>query len=139
MIASQLERLGPNRWPLNQLAKRRLEEAGLSPDPGSLYLVQLLQLGFAKGLEIPGQGQSYRSDLGQAAEGLDDPNLNPMQVMRWLLSNRNMESEQNDTLRRELENAQDWQEAAQSLMEWFYDLKASEDPYYRPAPGLPRG
>lgn len=139
MIAS--EPLGPNRWPLNQLAKARLVEAGLSPDPGSLYLVQLLQLGFEKGLPVLGPGEAYRADLGQAAEGLDDPSYDPMKIMRWLLSNRNMESqsEQNDTLRRELENAPDWREAAQNLMQWFYSLKASEDPYYRPAPGLPRG
>ena len=130
------EPVPPNGWPLNQVAKRRLLEAGISPDPQHLYLVQLLRLGFLAGLEIPGPGQSYRPDLAEAADRLLDPNLKPAQVMRWLLSNRNAgdQAEQNDSLRQELESAADWQKAAQNLMQWFYDLKASEDPYYRPAP-----
>jgi hypothetical protein len=92
--------------------------AGFSRDRASPYLVQLLQLGFERGLQIPGQGQSYREDLELAANQLLSPNLQPVQVMRWLLSNRNAgdQVEQNDTLRRELESAQDWQEAAQNLM-----------------------
>lgn len=136
MIASQAESLPPNRWPLNRDAKKRLQEAKATPDAGSLYLVQLLQLGFEKGLQIPGPAQSYWHDLEGAANQLTAPNLQPTQVMRWLLSNPNAgeQSEQNDSLRRELETATTWQEAAQNLMQWFYALKASQDPYYRPAP-----
>jgi hypothetical protein len=84
-------------------------------------------------LPLLGQGGRYRADLELAAGQLLDHNLLPAQVMRWLLSNRNggEQSEQNDTLLRWLEEAPNWQAAAQSLMEWFYDLKASQDPYYR--------
>lgn len=137
MIASlPKERLPPNSWPLNQAAKHRLLEAKVSPDPEYLYLVQLLQLGFERGLEIPGQGENYRADLEQAANQLFNPNLKPVQVMRWLLSNPNAgdQAEQNDSLRRELESAPNWEGAAQNLIQWFYDLKASQDPYYRVAP-----
>jgi len=129
------ETLPPNNWPLNRVAKHRLVEAGTSPDPEYLYLVQLLSLGFEAGLEIPGQGQDYRTDLEQAANQLFSHNLKPAQVMRWLLSNPNAgdQGEQNDSLRRELESAPNWQAAAQNLMQWFYDLKAGQDPYYRTA------
>ena len=118
------------------MAKRRLLEAKAAQDPGYLYLVQLLQLGFAQKLHIPGQGQNYRDDLEQAASQLDSHDLRPVQVMRWLLSNRNGgdQGEENDSLRRELESAPNWQAAAQNLMQWFYDLKAGIDPFYRPAP-----
>lgn len=136
MIASlPKEQLPANSWPLNQVAKHRLREAGLHPDPGYLYLVQLLQLGFERGLQIPGQGQEYWSDLALAASQLTSHSLNPVRVMRWLLSNRNGgdQGEENDSLRRELESAPNWEGAAQNLMQWFYDLKASLDPYYRPA------
>jgi hypothetical protein len=133
MIASPV-----NNWPLNQSARRRLVEAKAPVDPQVLYLVQLLQLGFEAELTIPGQGQGYRADLELAANQLSNHRLVPAQVMRWLLSNQNTgeQSEQNDTLKRELDKAADWREAAQNLMQWFYDLKASQDPYYRPAPRL---
>jgi hypothetical protein len=122
-----------NRLPLNQMALRRLQEAKQVPDLSLLHLVQLLQLGFEENLPLLGQGGRYRADLELAAGQLLDHNLLPAQVMRWLLSNRNggEQSEQNDTLLRWLEEAPNWQAAAQSLMEWFYDLKASQDPYYR--------
>jgi len=127
------EDLPINSWPLNLKAKRCLQEAGLSPNPHQLYLVQLLNLGFERELPIPGQGHEYRPELELAAGQLYAHDPNPAQVMRWLLSNADAGdiSEQNDTLESALENAGDWREAAQSLMEWFYDLKASEDPYYR--------
>jgi hypothetical protein len=126
------EDLPVNSWPLNREAKRWLQEAKISPDSGYLYLVQLLQLGFEQRLQIPGQGQNYWDDLELAANQLLDHNLQPVQVMRWLVSNRNAgdQGEQNDTLRAELEQAPSWEVAAQNLMQWFYDLKASQDPYY---------
>lgn len=129
------EPVPPNSWPLNQEAKRRLLEAGESPDLGYLYLVQLLNLGFEKDLPVLGQGGNYRPELESAAQQLYDPGLKPAQVMRWFLSNRNAgdQQEQTATLMRDLEDAKDWQEATQNLMQWFYDLKASQDPYYRPA------
>lgn len=132
------EQIAPNSWPLSQAAKKRLVEAKAMPDPSSLYLVQLLQLGFEKGLPVLGQGGSYRPELEGAANQLSDPSLNPAQVMRWFLSNPNSgeQQEQTSTLTRELESAPDWEGAAQNLMQWFYDRKASQDPYYRPAPHL---
>lgn len=125
-----------NQWPLNRAAAQRLREAKEPVDPSQLHLVQLLQLGFERNLPLLGQGATYRYDLEQAANQLSDPSLQPAQVMRWLLSNRNGgdQSEENDSLSRELTEAASWEEAAQNLMQWFYDLKASQDPYYRPAP-----
>ena len=38
-----------NNEPLNQVAKRLLKEAGESPDPTSLYLVQLMRWGLDSG------------------------------------------------------------------------------------------
>jgi hypothetical protein len=68
-----------------------------------------------------------------ASGELLDRNLDPVRVMRWFTNNPNGpgQGEQNDTLRAYLEQAKSWQEAAQSLMEWFYDRKAAQDPYYR--------
>lgn len=139
MSASPSEPIPVNRWPLNQDAKKRLLEAGVSPNAYYLYLLQLLELGFDRGLPIMGPGGGYRDDLEMAAHQLFGQDLKPADIMRWFLSNLNAgdQSEQNDTLRRELGEAKDWREAAQSLMEWFYDLKASRDPYYRPAPHIP--
>jgi hypothetical protein len=124
-----------NGWPLNQAAKRWLLQAKVSPDPNYLYLVQLLNLGFEENLTIPGQGQRYRADLELAAGQLFAPELKPVEIMEWLLSNPNGpdQPEQSQTLQSFLEDAKSWEEAAQSLMEWFYDLKAGQDPYYRPA------
>ena len=132
MIGSPSEQLAVNRWPLNQDAKRRLQEAreGLRPDLP--YLVQLLNLGFDRNLDVPGPGQKFRAELEQASQEMLDPSLSPMTVMRWLLNNPNagQQAEQNDTLRLQLERASNWSTAAQALMEWFYDRKAAQDPYF---------
>lgn len=122
-----------NRWPLNLLAKRWLDQARLPSSPDLPYLVQLLYEGFEENLSIPGQGQNYRADLEQAASQLLDRDLNPVDVMRWFLNSPRgpSQGEQNDTLRLQLEQAKSWEEAAQSLMEWFYDRKAAQDPYYQ--------
>jgi hypothetical protein len=122
-----------NRRPLNQAAKRWLRQAGLGTDPEIPYVVQLLSEGFEANLSVPGQGQKYWADLELASGELLDRSLNPVQVMRWLTDNPNGpdQREQNDTLRTFLEQAKSWEEAAQSLMEWFYDRKAAQDPYYR--------
>src|SRR5215469_1777017 len=124
-----------NQWPVNQAAQRWLRQANQPPDPHSPYLVQLLNLGFQSSLFLPGQGQQYRAELSQAASELYDPSLDPVKVMRWFQSNPQGPSwaEQSQTLLSLLEQARSWEEAAQSLMEWFYDLKAGQDPYYRPA------
>lgn len=136
MIGSQSEPNPVNRWPLNQDAKKCILQAGEHPNPHYLYLVQLLSLGFEKGLDIPGQAQQFRGELKEAADQLYNPRMKPAQIMRWFLNNPNGEDqgEQNDTLRQELQKAKDWKEAAQSLMEWFYDRRAANDPYFRPAP-----
>jgi hypothetical protein len=130
---SHREQLPVNRWPLNQDAKKRLLEAGEPPEPNLPFLVQLLSAGFERGLGIPGPAQKYRVELEQASAELLDPRLDPAKVMRWFLSNPNgpEPGEQNDSLRLLLEKASSWQEAAQNLMEWFYDRKAAQDPYYR--------
>jgi hypothetical protein len=127
------EKLPANRQPLNQEAKRRLQEAREPLRPDLPYLVQLLSLGFHRGLDIPGVGQKYRWELEQASGLLLDPQLNSVKVMRWFLNNPNggRQAEQNDTLTLWLEEASDWSTAAQSLMEWFYARKAAQDPYYR--------
>jgi hypothetical protein len=127
-----------NRLPVNQAAQRCMAKGQLSPDPNRLHAIELLQLGFQFRLPIPGQAEGYRSDLESAAEQLDSPRLAPADVMRWLLSNPNAGSteEQSSTLSEELLDAPTWQAGAQRLMQWFYDLKASLEPFYRPAPHL---
>ena len=124
-----------NRRPLNQAAKRWLRLAGLGTDPELPYLVQLLIEGFDANLPIPGQGGNYWADLAQAADQLLDPSLNPVSVMRWLTDSPSGpdQSEQSQTLQLQLERAKSWEEAAQSLMKWFCDRKAAQDPYYQPA------
>jgi hypothetical protein len=102
-------------------------------DPELPYLVQLLAEGFEAKLFIPGQGGRYWTDLEGAAAQLLDHSLDAVRVMRWFVSNPNggHEKEQRDTLQILLEESPNWEEAAQSLMKWFYDRKASQDPYYR--------
>lgn len=133
MIGSNVQKLHSeslpvNRWPLNQDAKKRLQEAGEAPEQHQLYLVQLLNLGFERELPVPGPGQKYRADLEMAAQGLYDLNHKPADVMRWFLNNPNGpdQAEQNDTLRLVLEKATDWREAAMGLMEWFSDRQAAQ-------------
>jgi hypothetical protein len=125
--------LGVNRWPVNRLALRWLREARLPVSPDLPYLVQLLSQGFEADLPLLGQGQKYRADLDLAAGQLLDPSLNPADVMRWLTNSPSgpSPSEQLQTLQSSLEQAKSWQEAAQNLMEWFYDRISAENPYYR--------
>jgi hypothetical protein len=113
-----------NQWPLNQLAKRWLDEALLPASPDLPYLAQLLWEGFEAGLVIPGQGQQYRWELHQAAGQLLDRSLDPVDVIHWFISNPDGgdEEEQGDTLQTFLEESRSWEEAAQNVMEWFYDL-----------------
>jgi hypothetical protein len=53
--------------------------------------------------------------------------------MRWFVNNPDGpdEAEQRDTLEGVLEEAKTWEGAVQGLMEWFYDRKAADDPYFR--------
>lgn len=139
MIAQNHEPLPVNRWPLNRAAKERLLEAKVPPDPQHPYLLQLLALGFDRGLPLPGQGNQFLWDLSLAADQLLDPKLKPVPVLRWLLDNPNAgdQAEQSRTLLSLLQAAPSWEAAAQGLMEWFYDRKAAQDPYYRPSATLP--
>jgi hypothetical protein len=52
--------------------------------------------------------------------------------MSWFVNNPNAgdEKEQSDTLETLLEESLNWEEAAQNLMECFYDRKAAQEPYY---------
>ena len=68
-----------------------------------------------------------------ASGELLDPTLDQMLVMRWFVNNPNREDEavQSDMLEDLLDEAKSWEEAAQSLMDWFYDRKAADNPYFR--------
>lgn len=133
--AQTVRELPVNRWPLNQVAFQWLSQGRLPASPDLPYLVQLLSEGFQVGLPVPGLGQKYRWELEQASAELLDRSLNPVLVMRWFTNNPNTPSqaEQSQTLLSLLEQAKSWEEAAQGLMEWFYDRKAAQDPYYQPA------
>lgn len=130
MARLRRKELSVNRWPLNRVALRWLQQGNLPVSSSFPYLVQLLSEGFEANLFIPGQGQRYRADLEQAAHQLLDYSLNPAAVMRWLTDNPNIpdQAEQSQTLLLQLERAKSWEEAAQNLMEWFYDRKAAQDP-----------
>lgn len=94
------------------MAKRWLDQARLPSSPDRPYLVQLLSEGFEAQLPIPGQGQNYRWELDRAAGELLDRRLDPVDVMRWFLSNPNgpEQPEQSQTLLALLEQATSWQE-----------------------------
>ena len=68
-----------NALPINQAAKRLLEQAGERPDPGGLYLVQLIQWG----LEVQEVRSSLRDRIYEVAERLEA--LKPEQAMKFLL------------------------------------------------------
>lgn len=128
------EKLPVNAWSLNQAAKRWLLQVPDGPlEPSQLYLVQLLWLGFDRQLSIPGRGDDRWWEIEQEAGQLLDRNLDPVRLTHWFVSNPDggEESEQNDTLLLGLEGAKDWEEAAQNLMDWFYDRISAENPYYR--------
>ena len=82
---------------------------------------------------MAGQGQKYRADLDLAVGELLDRRLDPVRLTHWFVNNPDggEESEQNHTLLLRLKEAKDWEEAAQNLMEWFYDRISAENPYYR--------
>jgi hypothetical protein len=123
-----------NRWPLNREALRWLIAAKEPPEEHLPYLSQLVWMGFDRGLPVPGRGDKYRWELELAAgELLLNPKLDSVKVMRWFVSNPNgpeEEVEQSDTLLYLLEKGQCWEEAAQFVMEWFYDRKAADEPYF---------
>jgi Protein of unknown function (DUF1524) len=128
------EALPVNGWSLNLAAKRWLRQVPDSPtDPTQPYLVQLLHLGFDRQLSIPGPGEDRRWEIEQEAGQLLHRNLDPVRLTHWFVNNPDggEEGEQNDTLLLRLEEANDWEEAAQNLMEWFYDRISAENPYYR--------
>jgi hypothetical protein len=121
-----------NELPSNRSAKRWLVEAREPLADYLPYLVQLLWVGFERGLSIPGRGQKYRWELEVASGELLDPMLDQAKVMRWFVNNLNGDNEavQTGMLEDLLEGAKTWEEAAQSLMEWFYDRKSADDPYF---------
>jgi hypothetical protein len=122
-----------NKWPLNQAALGWLRRAHKPADSSLPYLAQLLSEGFEANLALAGPGQKFRAELHQASDQLLDWSLDPVAVMRWFTDNPNGPSqpEQSQSLLLELEKAKSWEEAAQNLMEWFYDRKAAQDPYYQ--------
>ncbi len=134
--------LPENDDPINREALRLLKLAKQSPDPYSLYVLQLIAWGFESGIEIPGPLNRYRWELHESLPQLYSLHLKPAQVMRWLVSNPNGPSakEQRDTLLSLLEASDDPESAASDLLEWYADRKAASDPYYSLAesrtPGL---
>jgi hypothetical protein len=114
-----------NLWPTNQLAKRWLLQV---PNPPPLdrdipHLVQLLNVGFERDLAVPGCPDRDWWVLEQNAGLLLGRSLDPKDVIYWFFSNPNAgdEQEQRDTLEIALEESQTWEEAAQNVMETYYD------------------
>jgi hypothetical protein len=124
-----------NRWPVNQAAVHWLREANDLPDPHLPYLVQLLHLGFEREQPVPGLGDQYRGSLELAAGKLLSNQLDPVKVTRLFQDNPNGpdQDEQSRNLVALLTSANSWEQAAQSLMELWYDLNAAANPYYQPA------
>lgn len=61
-----------NSGPLCQVAKSKLLEAGVQPDPDQLYPLQLIRWGLQSGELIPRPGLWHRqSDVLDALEGMD--------------------------------------------------------------------
>jgi hypothetical protein len=127
------EYLPVNAWPLNQAALRWLLAAKTPLSDHLPYRVQLLDLGFTRKLAVPGRGNDHRWELAQEAGLLLGGNLDPVRLTHWLVNNPDggNETEQNDTLLLRLEEAPDWEEASQGLMDWFYDRISAENNYYR--------
>ena len=128
-----VEYLPVNAWPLNQTALKLLRTAKTPLCDDLPYIVQLLDLGFTRNLAVPGSGNDRWSELEQEAGLLLGRNLDPVRLMHWLVNNPDGgdETEQNDTLLVILEEAKNWEKAAQRLMEWFYDRISAENDYYR--------
>ena len=87
MIAPQQEYDRLNDQAVNQHAKRLLESVGESPDPSSLYLLQLCQWGLMSGVVDLSQGQSVRDNL-EAME-----TWQPQNVLSFLLGESEEEQE----------------------------------------------
>jgi hypothetical protein len=75
-----------NRQPVNQICRRLLEKARVNPDPGVLYLFQLVKWGLNTGkVELDDQGNKYTNlDTSRAAEMLMYE-TNPQRAMDFLL------------------------------------------------------
>lgn len=134
MTVQHLDELPQNNQPLNRAALPWLQAAKVPVDPRQPFLLQLMWVGFDRGLPIPGPGQEYRWELKQAFERLLAPRFDPLKVVRWLLSNPNGPDdpkEQEDTLTLALEAAESWESAAQCVMECFYDRLSAENDYYQ--------
>ena len=128
------ESLPANRWPLNRLALRWLNEAREPVRVDLPYLPQLLWLGFERNLPVPGAPEREWGSLELAAGQMLDPSLDPLRIMRWFQNNPDgpEESEQSRNLQALLREAKNWEEAAQSLMEIFWDLLSATNPVFRP-------
>jgi hypothetical protein len=127
------EYLPVNAWPLNQAALKWLRAAKTPLRDDLPYLVQLLDLGFTRNLAVPGRGNDLWSELEQEAGLLLGWHLDPVRLTHWFVNNPDGgdETEQDGALLLRLEEAQDSDEAAQQLMEWFYDRISAENNYYR--------
>jgi len=82
---------------------------------------------------VPGRGNDRRWELEQEAGLLLGSDLDPVRLTHWFVNNSDGgdETEQNEALLVRLEEAQDSDEAARRLMEWFYDRISAENNYYR--------
>jgi hypothetical protein len=128
-----------NSQPLNVTAMRWLDRAKEPRDETKLAVVRLLVWGFHEGLKLPGPLgaiDGMRQKLQMSAERLLEPDVSPLKVMVFLLSNPNGPDslQQEQELLGMLEGAASPQEAAQALMSWYADLKmATDQSYWRPA------
>jgi hypothetical protein len=119
MLANPSVTKQQNGRPLNQVARRRLQEAKAAHGPtDGLFVLSLALWALEKGVQVPPLSPDRREDLKGHVERMCG--LPADQVMRWL--ERNPAGEQNpkeqaELLRQALADAPSPEAAAQALLE----------------------
>ena len=114
-----------NKSLVNQAALKWLD----APDPEQSYLAQLAMWGLEKGgAQVPrpmSPSQPERYEVESQIEALLA--ATPSQASRWLLSNPNLEREEQATnLAQQLQDATSPEEAAQIVVQTAYDRMVAE-------------
>ena len=121
-----------NNDPLNQAAKRLLKEAGESPNPGALYLVQLMRWSLDEGKD--GLRYELRDRVEQSVDVL--LGAKPADAMKYLVQAK---TGWPDEVRLEVSDLDGLnpEEAAQELLESLHSLMTETVPDYPIAAPLP--
>src|SRR5262245_61689074 len=116
-MAPDVPEADQNKTEVNQAALRWLKDSKQPVDPSQPYSLQLVLAGFEAGVAIPGPGQAYRYSLRMQLDQMFSPDgRKSFEWVTWLFNNPNGPGdadEQEGTMVVELEQAKDWEEAAQ--------------------------